>query len=488
MQPQKPESSLSSRPFSRRTFLSGAAACAAAPLLSCSRETPAERPNIVLCMADDQGWGDVGYYGHPVLKTPVLDEMAASGLRFDRFYSAAPVCSPTRGSVMTGRHPNRFACFSWGHTLRAEEVTVAQALQKAGYATGHFGKWHLGEVRADSPVSPGASGFDEWLSSPNFYENHPLMSHNGKVVETQGESSQVPVDAAIRFIRESTQRNQPFLAVVWFGSPHAPHQALEEDRQHYADEPEALQHFYGEITGMDRAIGNLRSELRTMGIAENTLFWFKSDNGALPVGSAGGLRGKKSDLEEGGIRVPAIMEWPARIPEPRITKIPCSTVDIYPTLMDVTGTVVENQVLPLDGTSLVPLIDGRMQSRERGLGFWAFPEPGIRVASHELLAQLAREQAGEVPVQAAAPLPETSSKRYPAEDRSGPSAWIDGEYKLHRKPNPEGDDIYSLYHLVDDPREEKDLAEQQPTRVAVMKSDLEAWQASVMRSVNGGDY
>src|SRR5690606_31531358 len=135
-----------------------------------------------------QGWGDVAYNGHPVIKTPTLDEMAANHLRFDRFYAAAPVCSPTRGSVLTGRHPNRFGCFRWGHTLRPQEVTVAEALQRAGYATGHFGKWHLGSVRADSPVSPGKSGFEEWFSSPNFFENDPLMCHNGKVVEAQGES------------------------------------------------------------------------------------------------------------------------------------------------------------------------------------------------------------------------------------------------------------------------------------------------------------
>jgi arylsulfatase A-like enzyme len=131
------------------------------------------RPNIVLVMADDQGWGDVGYNGHPVLKTPRLDEMAAAGLRFDRFYAAAPVCSPTRGSVMTGRHPNRFGCFQWGHSLRPNEVTLAEILKGAGYATGHFGKWHLGSVRAGSPVNPGASGFDRWLSAENFYDNDP---------------------------------------------------------------------------------------------------------------------------------------------------------------------------------------------------------------------------------------------------------------------------------------------------------------------------
>ena len=157
----------------------------------------AEQPNFILCMADDQGWGDTGYYGHPVLKTPVMDEMARTGLRFDRFYSAAAVCSPTRGSVMTGRNPNRFGCFAWGHTLRPQEITVAEALKKAGYTTAHFGKWHIGSMRADGAASPGNSGFDDWFSSPNFYENSPLFSHNGQVIETDGESSHVTTDLAL---------------------------------------------------------------------------------------------------------------------------------------------------------------------------------------------------------------------------------------------------------------------------------------------------
>ncbi|HPZ84254.1 MAG TPA: sulfatase-like hydrolase/transferase, partial [Thermogutta sp.] len=154
-----------------------------------------QKPNIILCMADDQGWGDVGYNGHPVLKTPNLDEMAVQGLRLDYFYAAAPVCSPTRGSVLTGRHPNRYGCFSWGHTIRPQEITIAEALKRAGYTTGHFGKWHVGPVRADSQLCPGASGFDRWLSTPNFYDLDPLMSDQGRVVRKQGDSSIIAVEA-----------------------------------------------------------------------------------------------------------------------------------------------------------------------------------------------------------------------------------------------------------------------------------------------------
>jgi len=118
-----------------------------------------ERPNIVLVMADDQGWGDMAYYGHPHLKTPNFDAAARTGLRFDRFYAAAPVCSPTRASVMTGRHPNRLGVFKWGYPIRPQEETIAEILHKAGYTTAHFGKWHLGSVRHTSPAHPGHNGF-----------------------------------------------------------------------------------------------------------------------------------------------------------------------------------------------------------------------------------------------------------------------------------------------------------------------------------------
>lgn len=448
------------------------------------------RPNFVLCMADDQGYGDVGYNGHPVLKTPVLDEMAATGLRLDRFYAAAPVCSPTRGSVMTGRHPNRFGCFSWGHTLRPQEVTVAEALKTAGYATGHFGKWHLGPVRADSPVCPGASGFDRWLSSPNFFENDPLMSRMGKVVRTRGEGSQVTVDAAIEFIRAAARRKQPFLAVVWFGSPHGPHLALEEDRRPYRDQPVRLQHFYGEITAMDRAIGNLRGELRRLGIAQSTLFWYTSDNGAIPVGSTGGLTGRKGNLGEGGIRVPAVIEWPDRIKRPRRSSTPCGTVDVYPTLLQIAGAKVPRQP-PLDGVSLVPLIDGRPPDRRRPLAFWVYPQRGIGTPSTAILQQMLAAQEGNgasASPQPAAADPGKITKQYSPDDLPGSAAWIDGDYKLLRKASRGGSAGYALFDLARDPQEKNDLAAGQPDRARRMQTQLRSWQQSVIRSLNGEDY
>jgi arylsulfatase A-like enzyme len=449
-----------------------------------------ERPNIILAMADDQGWGDMAYNGHPVLKTPNFDAMAAAGLRFDRFYAAAPVCSPTRGSVMTGRHPNRFGCFKWGHSLRPQEITIAEALKSAGYTTGHFGKWHLGSVRKGSPVNPGASGFDVWFSAPNFYDNDAVMSDQGNAVPTKGESSLIAVDRALEFIQACAKDEKPFLAVVWFGSPHGPHRAAPEDAAHYKNQPKNKQHFYGEITGMDRAFGKLRGALPKLGIRENTILWYCSDNGALKVGSTGGHRGNKGQIYEGGLLVPAILEWPAVIKSPRATGVRSNTSDIYPTLLDVAGVTLPNQP-PLDGVTLQPLIKGSSTARAKPMGFWDFPIRGISTPSKTWMAELlAAQRAGHEPKdQARLRLDAaTIDKTYSEKDARGHSAWIDGDWKLHRIAGNNGAARFELYNLATDPREKSNVAGDETQRVAAMKDALAAWQDSVIASLNGADY
>lgn len=451
----------------------------------------AEPPNIILVMADDQGWGDVAYNGHPALKTPNFDAAAAAGLRFDHFYAAAPVCSPTRASVLTGRHPNRMGVFKWGHPMRPQETTLAETLKRAGYSTGHFGKWHLGSVRRTSPANPGENGFDEWLSAPNFFDNDPTLSHRGQAVERKGESSMVTVDAALEWIRGRAATEQPFLAVVWFGSPHSPHRAIDEDREPYSQEPEKRQHFLGEITGMDRAFGKLRDTLGPLGIRDRTILWYCSDNGALPrLGSTGGHRGHKGKLYEGGLLVPAFVEWPQRISSPRVTKVRCNTSDIYPTLVEISGAKIETSV-PLDGISLAPLFAGSDATRPVPMGFWDYPAKGIGTPSEKWMRELwAAQQAGEDlpphPTSAnAAKLPDPPVD--PADFR-GHSAWIEGSWKLHRIPSPDGTVRLELYDLSRDPYEATDLSRQQPERTASMKLALEKWQGSVVRSLNGDDH
>jgi arylsulfatase A-like enzyme len=442
------------------------------------------RPNIILAMADDQGWGDMGYMGHKVLKTPVFDEMAKTSLRFDRFYAAAPVCSPTRASVLTGRHPNRMGCFQWGHTLRKHEVTLAEALKSAGYTTSHFGKWHLGSVRAESEAAPGKNGFDEWASAPNFYENSPLFSHNGKVIETKGESSAVTVDLALEWMAKVKEK--PFLSVIWFGNPHGPHVGTKKFLKMYSNETKAYANFYAEITAMDAAMGRLREGIRKLGVADNTILWYCSDNGGLKPNSMAGLSGKKGKLLEGGIRVPGIIEWPEVIRQNRVTQVPANTVDIYPTILELSGVKQPSGQPILDGVSLAELIRGREFSRKKPMGFWSYPARGRSMHARQLLEQLrAAQQSGSLPPVAKAGFVD---QKYPADQFPGPSAWISGQWKLHRETSKKGTTAYRLFNLAADIREEHDLSGKEPARLESMKDELANWQKSVVKSLNGSDY
>ncbi|MHC4581006.1 MAG: sulfatase-like hydrolase/transferase, partial [Planctomycetota bacterium] len=206
-------------------------------------------------MADDQGWGQTGYYKHPILKTPNLDDMATNGLRFDRFYAAGPVCSPTRASVLTGRSHDRTGVLSHGYALHRQERTIARAMQKAGYATGHFGKWRLNGVRGpgvpvldSDPHHPGNFGFDHWLTVTNFFDMNPVMSCMGKFEEFQGDSSEVIVAEALKFIEQKSSDGKPFFTVIWYGSPHSPWVASPKDQ--IKGEEAKSAHHHGELVAM----------------------------------------------------------------------------------------------------------------------------------------------------------------------------------------------------------------------------------------------
>jgi len=427
------------------------------------------KPNIVLVMADDQGWGDTSYNGHPQLKTPNLDALAASGLRLNRFYAGHCNCSPTRGSVMTGRHPDRYGTFNPGAPIRAQELTVARVLQSAGYVTGHFGKWHLNgkngdkdtttipgrAILASDPLSPGRMGFDEWVSADNFFDLDPVLGRNGVPEKFHGDSSDVTTDEALKFIKKQAGAGKPFLSVVWFGSPHIPHIALPADKAAYSALSERDQNYYGEITAVDRSVGRLRATLRELKIADNTLLWYCSDNGgaAGPL-STGNLRGGKSTLWEGGLRVPGLIEWPGRIPKPFVSEAPCSTLDIYPTVLEATGAVAQKQIQPLDGVSLLALFDRKTESRAKPIPFWIH-----------------------------------------AGNKDGHAAWLDWPYKLHTnaaagrgRKGGEASQAVLLYDVAKDPKETTDLTAQEPERVAKMTAALEAWKASVEKSLAGADY
>lgn len=448
------------------------------------------RPNVLLVMSDDQGWGDVGYNGHPHIKTPHLDAAAASGLRLDRFYAAAPSCSPTRASVLTGRHPNRMGVFSWGHLLRPQERTLAEVLHQAGYATGHFGKWHLGSVRADSPVSPGAKGYERWVAAENFFDLNPELSDQGKPTRFQGEGSVVVASLALDWFRSRAEDERPFFATVWFGSPHFPHHAAPEYAALYPDRSRKERAYYGEISGLDAAFGLLRDGLSELGLSQNTILWFCSDNGAMPVGDAGGARGGKHALSEGGLRVPAFIEWPVGIPEPRATPVRCGTVDIFPTVLDLVGlSPTDGRVL--DGISLLPLIRGEMKVRPAPLGFWNAGIPGqftnpagvkkiLPVDEHWSQSKVERvaRRAEKIP-----------RHLFPENVYAGHAAWISGDWKLHRISPTNGERVrWMLYNLANDPRETTDVAKAHPTLVSELSREMEQWLSSVVSSLRGADY
>lgn len=450
-----------------------------------------KRPNILLVMSDDQGWGDVGYNGHPYLKTPHLDAAAASGLRLDHFYAAAPSCSPTRASVLTGRHPNRMGVFSWGHPIRPQEVTLAEVLKSQGYVTGHFGKWHLGSIRAESPVSPGANGFDRWISTSNFFDLDPEMSDQGREVKMKGEGSLVVADLAIDWIRQQASGPAPFFGVVWFGSPHLPHNAAPELAALYADHPKREREFFGEISGVDLAFGRIRDSLSELGLRDNTLVWFCSDNGALQVGDAGDARGGKHVLYEGGLRVPAFIEWPDGIPAPGASPIRCGTVDIFPTVLEVAG-IAGGDGRPLDGISLVPLLRGEMQLRPAPLGFWNAGIPGHFTNPAGIMNKVLPtiEDWSDNKVERVTRRVEKIPKQKFADDvYSGHAAWIAGDWKLHRISGTNGEKVrWMLYNLTNDPRESNDVAKEYPEILKDLSAEMEGWLASVVSSLRGEDY
>ncbi len=449
----------------------------AAPLL-------ADPPNVILVMADDQGWGDTGYNGHPVVNTPNLDAMAKSGLVFDRFYAAAPVCSPTRGSVLTGRHPFRIKITNHGRYMRPQETTIAEALRDAGYVTGMFGKWHVGSAQPESPVNPGNSGFDEWVIGLNFFDNDPYLSRNGIVEQIEGSGSEITIDETIAFLRKHRGKGKPMFAVAWFPSPHDPHLEKLDGPDPYADVKGAG--YFREIAVLDHAFGRLRKELETLGIQENTILWYCSDNGGLRQESSGG-RGKKGSVYEGGLRVPAILEWPSRIEAGRID-LPASTSDIMPTLLSMAGVTAKHHYA-WDGIDLTPVIDGNATTRPP-IGFWHGLQGGQSTWSDRILeAVMQAQQAGEP-----TPHPERLRKdideypQYPEGRFVGHAAWLDWPWKLHRM---EKNEIrFELYNLAEDPMETQNLVgtPEQEARLRQMQTGLEAWQLSVTRSLNGKDY
>ncbi|MCL3779367.1 N-acetylgalactosamine 6-sulfate sulfatase [Prolixibacteraceae bacterium JC049] len=380
------------------------------------RKKSEDRPNVILIMADDLGWGDTGYNGNPVIKTPYLDQMANEGIRFNRFYSVSAVCSPTRCSVLTGRNPFRSGVFHANQgILRPEEVTIPELLKEKGYSTGHFGKWHLGTLTHQEKDAnrgrvgntreynpPALHGYDQafvteskvptWdpMKKPVGKVSHlgwnaleedddwkPYGTHywdidGNKVTDNlDGDDSRVIMDRVLPFINKSVKQEKPFFAVVWFHTPHLPCVAGPEYREMYKGQSELMQNYAGCITAMDDQIGRLRSYLQQLNVDENTMIWFCSDNGPErnTPGITAGYRERKRSLHEGGVRVPGVMVWPQRVKKNRIVDFPAVTSDYLPTIAEVLNIKAKKMPNQLDGISLLPLIDGKQMKRKSPIGF-----------------------------------------------------------------------------------------------------------------------
>ena len=430
------------------------------------------RPNIVLVMADDQGWGDTSFNGHPVLKTPALDRMAAEGLRFDRFYAASPVCSPTRASVLTGRHPYRMGIdgANSGH-LSSEEFTVAEMCRDLGYATGHFGKWHLGTLtrevidsnRGGRPNQsqhyspPWEHGFERCFSTEakvptwdpmlNPGDGKPYgtryWNERGEIVteNLEGDDSRIIMDRVLPFITAAASAQRPFLAVIWLHAPHRPVVAGPSREEAYAStECEDLRRYYAVVAAIDASLARLRAHLQQLNVGDDTLLWYTSDNG--PEGSAkegqgstAGLRGRKRSLYEGGVRVPGLLLWPNQIREPRRLSCPASTLDTLPTLAEILGVRLSPK-RPLDGISLLPLLTGDGPDERPGHSALPF-----------LFGKAAALHAGSLKV-----------------------------------IRPKQDGKWELYDLSSDPQESENLAAERPGKLAQLVGRFDAWMISAKES------
>lgn len=330
---------------------------------------PSARPNIVFVITDDQGYGDLGFTGNPVIKTPHIDQLATESSQLTD-YHVAPTCSPTRSALLTGHWTDRTGVW---HTvngrsmLRENEVTIGQLLKDHGYATGMFGKWHLGD---NYPYRPEDRGFTEVYrhggggvgQTPDLWDNAYFDGsyfHNGRVVPAKGFCTDVFFGQAQRFIREQTAAKKPFFAYIALNAPHGPLHAPQKYIDLYSDQTPAIASFFGMITNIDDNVGATRALLRELGIAENTLFIFTTDNGTASGANVfnAGMRGKKGSEYEGGHRVPLLAHWPAAgWTKPHVSDTLTHAVDIVPTLLDIVGASAPAG-LKFDGRSIRPLLD-----------------------------------------------------------------------------------------------------------------------------------
>ena len=463
-----------------------------------STTTPARMPNVIFAMADDLGWGDVGYNGGKA-HTPNLNKMAQSPntILLQRYYSGSPVCSPTRGTVLTGRNHNRY-CVWTANTgsdhpdftvpqrmaLPLSEITVAEVMREAGYSTALFGKWHLGDFKPLKggnkkwPVShPGLHGFDQWYATERsaststvncgcfrnstcingHYVDRPSCTnyYTNRSGDIEGWPEAIPGgdthfiwSLAKNYITEQVKERKPFFLYLPFHVVHDRYIAARRYQNMYENQKYNLNQidYYGAISEMDDVMGKLRKLLKDLGIKNNTLLWFSSDNGpkSTSPGATNGMRGRKRSLYEGGIRVPGMIEWPDVITSNKVSSFPVVSSDLLPTVRDILG-LIPTDNRPIDGISILPLLQGIVERRDQPI-YWAFP---IKYGFN---------------------------RKYNV-STSGDQYKLIATYENGKVMH------YELYDLISDLGEKKDLSKQYPTLRNKLLIEIEEWRQSVMESV-----
>lgn len=424
------------------------------------------KPNIILVLCDDLGYGDLHCFGDKTLHTPNLDKFATEGLRLTSCYAAHGNCSPSRTALMTGRTPTRVGVRNWipeespVHVPRGE-ISVATLLKRAGYATCHSGKWHMnGQFNQPTQPQPNDHGFEHWFSTQNnalpcHHNPNNFVRNSKEVGKLEGYSAHLVVDEALRWLG-ARDAAKPFFLYVCFHEPHEPIATDSKYTKLYPSDDPSYSAHHGNITQMDDAFGRLMRALDERGLRESTFVFFTSDNGPAitpmhPHGSAGPLRDKKGSLHEGGIRVPGIVRWPGRTRPGGASDEPVCGVDFLPTACALAG-IEPPRDRKLDGANFLPVLDGKPVTRSTPL-YWHFNHAtsdvkvAMRVGDWKVLATL-------------------------DQNPPKPSNDITDEYERMFKEAEMA--TFSLYNLRDDIGEKNDLAAKEPAKLAELKMLLQA--------------
>jgi len=449
--------------INRRRFLKVSSSGLLAGVLGCSLDVSAEKnrkPNIVFMMADDLGIHQVGAYGAKFYETPYIDKLAADGMKFTNAYAACTVCSPTRASIMTGKYPARLHLTSyipgkhpknrkllvpeWNKKLDLEEITVAETLKSAGYATGHFGKWHLNydkKYKLGRPGDPGSQGFDDVLTT-----HKPKAGPESKYPEDWHHTREI-TERSVAFIENN--KDKPFFCYVSYNSIHGPLKEKESLIAKYSKRPGASAK--GDLKPgqaamletLDNSVGAIADKINELGLERDTVMIFFSDNGQSGPKDIMPWRGSKGDLYEGGIRMPLIVKWPTQIKK----RVVCDDVvisnDFFPTFNDIGG--ARSKAKDVDGISILPLLKNPNATLGRDAVYWHFPH-------------------------------------YHGSGLGPQGAMRKGRYKLiewFEKSRFNEDGAYELYDLVKDPDEQNDLAGEMGGLVEELKGQLHKWQKDV---------